>query len=125
MTSTESQAVTRRNERGLDAVLRYLPSEWEAPLRTGFDESGWRGWNLAIPGVFANTWGSPCGGPHPRSGARAYARAGEADAMFRCLDEEVAVFGDWRLGLEVDPEWDAYRDDPRFTALLQRVNLSE
>ncbi len=109
---------------GLEAALRHLPAEFEAPLRAGFGERGWSGWHLAVTDVLAKME-IPCGGSHPVEGARAYARAGQADAMYRCLDEEIAVFGDWRLGLKVDPDWDAYLTDPRFAALLRRVNLAD
>jgi hypothetical protein len=63
--------------------------------------------------------------PNAYVGAHLYARAADAEAMYRCLNEEVAVFGDFHLGLKVEPVWDPYRDDPRFTALLQRMNLAD
>jgi hypothetical protein len=29
------------------------------------------------------------------------------------------------LYLEAQPDWDPYRDDPRFTALLRRMSLAQ
>jgi serine/threonine-protein kinase len=48
---------------------------------------------------------------------------GERDQAFAHLDAAFAVH-DARLALlKIDPKWDDLRDDPRFAALLQRLNL--
>ncbi len=49
--------------------------------------------------------------------------SGEADAMFECLQKAI----DRRdlVWLEADPVYDPYREDPRFAALLRRMNLAE
>jgi hypothetical protein len=45
--------------------------------------------------------------------------------MFLCLEEALTQRGMIFLDLRTDPSWDPYRDDPRFTALLRRMNLAE
>jgi hypothetical protein len=48
---------------------------------------------------------------------------GETDAMFECLERKVGR-GD-QLLLKPNPNFEPHYDDPRFTALLRRMNLTE
>ena len=50
-----------------------------------------------------------------------YAMCGEADSVFEWLEKAYAERSGWLLELKIDPTWDAYRSDPRFTALLERM----
>ena len=49
----------------------------------------------------------------------------EADQMYECIVETLAQRRYFGLYLKVHPDWDPYRDAPRFTALLRRMGLEE
>jgi tetratricopeptide (TPR) repeat protein len=74
-------------------------------------------------------WARKLAGPHSHSlGAAIYhAAAGEVDAMFEALDEahlQRDVFLVHIQTTQMLPFFDPYRADPRFQALLQRMNLA-
>ncbi len=48
---------------------------------------------------------------------------GEADALFACLQK--AIDRKDEVYLKANPVYDPYRADPRFAALLRRMNLAE
>ncbi len=52
-----------------------------------------------------------------------YAGLGERDATFEWLERAYAARDVHLICLPVDAKWDAYRDDPRFIALLERCNF--
>jgi hypothetical protein len=54
-----------------------------------------------------------------------YAMAGDAEEMYRCLDEAVAQGRTFGLWLKVHPNWNPYRSDPRFQDLLRRIGFPE
>ncbi len=116
----------------LGAMLRWaseadnpLASEDLAPvLRRGFEEGGFAGGSRALVNELAARSGDPCTALAVL-GAILYADAEQPDPMFRCLDEAIAQRGYQDLFLGWRRAWDPYRDDPRFTALLRRMNLAE
>ena len=67
--------------------------------------------------------GRTCGND-PRVASRRLAVIGESDRMFECLNEGVELKRPCFV-VKVWPAFDPYRDDPRFTALLRRMNLEE
>jgi TolB-like protein/Flp pilus assembly protein TadD len=116
----------------LGAMLRWA-SEADNPLasedlarvlRGGFEEGGWAGASRALVNELAARSGDPCTAM-AGSGAVMYANADEPDPMFRCLDEAISQRGYQDLYLGWRRAWDPYRDDPRFIALLRRMNLAE
>ncbi len=115
-----------REEEALQAAVREFPAEFaglEAAIRRGFEEGGYAGMVRSdVEWHIANNR-EPCAEANGADGAGALALMGQADAMFECLqtaiDRRDAVF------LKVNPLYDPYRSDPRFTALLRRMNLAE
>ena len=60
----------------------------------------------------------------PYNIALIYAGLGEADEMFAWLEKAYGQRDSNIVNLAVAPEFDAYRSDPRFAALLERLGLS-
>ena len=52
-----------------------------------------------------------------------YARAGDVDGAFAVLERGLEDGDPFRFFLGVDPALDPLRDDPRFTAILERSGL--
>ena len=52
-----------------------------------------------------------------------YFRLGELDAGFQALDSACTKHETELIHLNVDPEWDSVRSDPRFQNLLRRIGL--
>jgi len=48
---------------------------------------------------------------------------GDRDALFKSLDAAYAARDVHLIFLPVDPKWDPYRPDPRFSALLERCGF--
>ena len=55
--------------------------------------------------------------------AWAHAERGDTDRAFALLEQAVAARDGQVMFLGVQPAWDGLRDDPRFSAVLQRVGL--
>jgi hypothetical protein len=64
--------------------------------------------------------GQPCG----RGRAALYARIGDPDGVFRCL-QHAARMGYESPQVQLDPVFAPYRSDPRYAALLEEMNLRE
>ena len=60
----------------------------------------------------------------PYALALIHAGLGETDAVFEWLDRAYTVHDVHLIFLTVDPKWDPYRSDPRFTALLERCGFA-
>jgi serine/threonine-protein kinase len=107
----------------LEAAVHGLPAEIEDAIRRGYDAGGYEGMVRAAVALNLAQDGNPCT-VVPELGAHWYALIGESDQMYECIDEAIAK-GFLSLYLKVHPNWDPYRDDPRFTALLRRMGLEE
>ena len=57
--------------------------------------------------------------------AIAYGSIGEKDKAFALLDKDVADRSSRPQVFSVNPIWDDLRDDPRFAALIQKVEQSK
>lgn len=57
--------------------------------------------------------------------ARLYARAGQKDRALEWLEKAYEVRDSILVYLQVDPDWDSLRDDPRFQDLLRRMNFPQ
>jgi hypothetical protein len=60
-------------------------------------------------------------GPRYHHLAEYYARLGEKDKAFECLETSVGERAWMMMFLRVDPRFDPLRGDPRFDALVRRV----
>ncbi|MHC4505078.1 MAG: adenylate/guanylate cyclase domain-containing protein [Planctomycetota bacterium] len=110
------------DERAFEALLPSAPSaEAGARWRTAFDEGGYLGVVRALVEERIAESGRPCtSGPDLASYSLAI--IGEADRMFECLEEGLRLKRPAHM-IKVHPAFDPYRDDPRFSALLRRMNL--
>ena len=61
----------------------------------------------------------------PYAAALVHAGLGEADAVFEWLERAFAAHDVHLTLLAVDPKWDPYRADPRFSALLARCGFMD
>jgi tetratricopeptide (TPR) repeat protein len=114
-----------RDEEALQAAVRDLPAELtalEAPLRQGFEQAGFQGFIRTFHQLRVSSSGEPCW-IEPESETIVLAILGEADAMFECLEQ--AIDRKDAPILEGNAVYAPYRSDPRFTALLRRMNLTE
>jgi tetratricopeptide (TPR) repeat protein len=114
-----------RDAQAMEAAVRALPAKFarlEAAMRSGFASGAFPGAVRARHEWFVARSGKPCT-DHPAAAARDLALLGDADAMFECLREAVERRDE--IFLEADPVFEPYRSDPRFTALLRRMNLAE
>jgi TolB-like protein/DNA-binding winged helix-turn-helix (wHTH) protein/Flp pilus assembly protein TadD len=60
----------------------------------------------------------------PYAAALVHAGLGERDAVFQWLDKAFDAHDVHLMYLPVDAKWDAYRDDPRFRALVERCGFT-
>jgi hypothetical protein len=112
------------DERASEALIRAAPSpDVGAAWRTAFDEDGYAGMVRATLESQISQSGRPCT-ILPGRASYLFAIIGEPDRMFECLDEGVRLKRPSLL-IKVHPIYDPYRDDPRFTALLRRMNLAD
>ncbi len=116
-----------RDDPALEALVRDLPpdlADLEAATRRGFEAAGFTGAVRARYEWLVAKSGEPCPGDWGLlDGAGALAILGEADAMFACLAK--AIERRDVVYLKADPVYEPYRSDPRFAALLRRMNLAD
>jgi class 3 adenylate cyclase/TolB-like protein len=105
-------------------INAYAPSPGAATAwRATFAEGGLVALSQAILDQQIGLTGRPCT-KDPEWASLMLALSGEQDQMFSCLEEGVRLKRP-ALGVKVNPAFDPYRDDPRFTALLRRMNLAD
>ncbi len=85
-------------------------------FRSAFETGGWKGYQEARVKYLLHRSGSQC------DISLSYLRLGNVNEAFRWLNRGMDDCGG-AFGLLADPRLDKIRDDPRFTALLHRVNL--
>jgi len=91
-------------------------------FRSAYARGGWRGyWRARIQRMLHDGKKKP----DPYSLAIKYARIGDKDDAFRWLNRTIDQHSIWAAILAVDPLMDAVRSDPRFHALLRRINLPQ
>lgn len=112
-----------REREAAEAVLAAATPAAEPALRAAYEAGG-------LPVLFER-WlrmeqertGRPCP-PRPVFASILYAHSGDADGVFRCL-QEAARRGEMVAFSQLDPVFAPYRSDPRYAAYLESMNLSE
>jgi len=98
----------------------YSPADIKS-FRAAFEIGGWKGYQEARVKYLLPRSMNPC---HMHYLAMSYVRLGKIDEAFRWFNRDVDNYcGMTVFDLSADPRLDKIRADPRFTALLHRVNL--
>ncbi|MGI9326800.1 MAG: TIR domain-containing protein [Pseudomonadales bacterium] len=107
--------------RAVEAWLEFAPAEAEAPIRSAFEQGGYIGVMRVFLETLIQQSGENCT-DEPANAAVILAIIGDAGRMFECLDETVSSmnYPDY-LTINWHPAFDAFRDDPRFIATLNRL----
>ena len=88
-------------------------------VKTAYQASGWQGLLLEEVRGFENKTDT-----RPDfQGAVLYAKVGNKDKAFECLEKSYQRREPWMSLLKVEPGLDSVRDDPRFDELIKRVGL--
>jgi tetratricopeptide (TPR) repeat protein len=120
MTLAHVYAQAGMEQESLEALLGLtLPSSAKMLLREAFESDGVRGAVKVLLELEQQRTGQTC----PFGAAAMYAYVGDADGVFRCLEEDLIVgdAGPWH----VDPVFEPYRSDPRNIAILRKMGLEE
>jgi hypothetical protein len=113
------------DERASEALIEGYASSPEvaAAWRATFAEGGLEAVHRAVLDQRVAQTGRACTTDHQWV-SQVLAFIGAADRMFDCMDESIRLK---RIDVMANfwPVYDPYRDDPRFIALLRRMNLAE
>jgi eukaryotic-like serine/threonine-protein kinase len=120
---------------GLAQLQSGLTQEAIASLKRAAELAPWHStsaWSLAAAYSQAGDrehsqeWARKLAGSHVHSVGAAlyYAAAGEVDAMFEALDGAHRQRDYFMIQIQYLPFFDRYRADPRYNALLQKMNLA-
>ncbi|MGD0227853.1 MAG: winged helix-turn-helix domain-containing protein [Terriglobia bacterium] len=103
-------------ERKILMRLRGVPAESISSLERAYQQAGAEGyWNWQLAEAKRHN--------APYAIARAYARLGQASQAVAWLEKSYQQH-DWEMvQLQTVPAWDPIRSDPRFQALLRRMNF--
>lgn len=106
-----------------DGRLRgFLKLEEIEELRKAFKVSGWGGYVRMRINLLEEKSKKEYLAPTILAGI--YALAGERDLAFASLEKAIDSHDAWISLIKIQPAYDGLRPDPRFTSLLQRVNLT-
>jgi len=89
--------------------------------QAAYQTSGWQGMLLEQIRKFENQT-EKTNTPYFQ-GAVLYAKVGNKNKAFECLEKSYQKRERWMSRLQVDPGLDSVRDDPRFDELIKRVGL--
>ncbi len=98
-----------------------IPEEMKA-LREAFRASGWQGYVRKLIGLLERKAKKEYVPPTTLAGI--HALAGEKEPAFAWLEKAVDTRDPGISLIKIQPAYDSLRPDPRFTKLLQRVNLT-
>lgn len=117
-----ANAYLRAGKEGDAAATLFagLPSPEEATLRSAYETGGARAAFEQLLRSEQERAGRACS-PQPASAAAIYAYLGDAESVFRCL-QEGEVIGDGGPIIELDSLFTPVRSDPRYTAHLEATS---
>jgi hypothetical protein len=111
-----------REQEAFETVLELLPPAMQPQFREIYRSHGNVGVTAALLELERKRTGQPCPG-QPGGAATMYAIIGDAEGVFRCL-EEAARVGDIEAPF-FDPSLAPFRTDPRFDVILEKVGLAD
>jgi tetratricopeptide (TPR) repeat protein len=103
-------------------IRAYLERDEIERLRKAFKESGWRGFERMRFDLLEQKSKKEYISPTIMAGL--YALAGENDAAFTWLEKAIDERDGWIALIKIQPAYDNLRADPRFTKVLERMNLT-
>lgn len=103
-------------------IRAFLEREEIERLRKAFKDSGWRGFERMRIDLLERKSKKEYVPPTLMAGV--YALAGEKDAAFAWLDKAIDARDGWIALIKIQPAYDNLRADPRFTKVLERMNLA-
>ena len=116
----EIYALAGREEEAAQALLGAAAPAARAELENAYAAGGPKALIERFLRFEHERTGQPCG----RGRAALYARLGDAEGVFRCL-QHAARTGYEAPQVQLDPVFAPYRSDPRYAALLEEMNLRE
>jgi adenylate cyclase len=116
----EVYALAGREAEAAEALLAAAPPAERAELESAHAAGGPNALIERFLRFEQERTGQPCG----RGRAALYARVGDAEGVFRCL-QHAARTGYEAPQVQLDPVFAPYRSDPRYAALLEEMNLRE
>jgi tetratricopeptide (TPR) repeat protein len=120
---SEAYAAAGREKEGAETLLAAVPPAAQGELRSAYEAGGPKPLLERFLRFEQERTGQPCGSP-PAVGASLYARLGDAEGVFRCL-QPVARTGIAGPQVQLNPIFAPYRSDPRYAAYLAAINLRE
>jgi adenylate cyclase len=119
-TGREAEAVEEALEHGRS--LGFLTSEQIGLLRKSFKTSGWHGYLRSRIVLLEERSKTEYVSPNHMAGF--YSLLGEKDHAFAWLEKTFDERDPAIVKIKIEPIYDNLRSDPRFTKLLQRMNLT-
>ena len=116
----DAYAAAGRVAEAADTLLAAVPPAAQAELRSAYEAGGLNALLERFLRFEQERSGQPCG----FGTAVLYARIGDSDGVFRCL-QAAARRGETGPHAQVNPVFAPYRSDPRYAAYLVEMNLRE
>jgi TolB-like protein/Tfp pilus assembly protein PilF len=103
----------------IEARLSVGDQHMAEGLRKGFERGGYDGFLRA----WANHWGTSPTRAQPTSVAMVKAKLGDVDAAIEWLERGYDERTRYMINLDIEPQFDSLRSDPRFQDILRRMNF--
>ena len=119
----DAYAIAGRDQESAETILAGAPAPAQAELRSAYEAGGLNALLERQLRLEQERTGHPCGS-RATVAASYYAQLGDAEGVFRCLQEE-ARLGQLLTFVPLNPFFAPYRSDPRYAAYLEAMNLGE